>query len=303
MAKSFSELKYEPKKRLTGDLARWAHPDLPPLLELTPLTPASPLLLLPVQVEYLRHVTYRYGFDDISETLRHLIFHVNFQPPETKKIIFRSIRCFHCTVGNNSATHAKVSPDSVPFVYAFQRVWLEKVLVSCGIPSVDKAVRIILDYYMSLVKSASPSEGQASKATTTSVSAAGSVTKPDEKGPNMEKQIYTKNRVHDSRVLLAEDRYQAARAGSQPHKRAVKILSDDLQALPEACSAEETLAAMRTCQVGRGSGSYALALDETAGETRERRAREEEEENTPENAEKRKLIEKVLGSVMGSKAK
>lgn len=69
--------------------------------------------------------------------------------------------------------------------------------------------------------------------------------------------------------------------------------------MPSACTPDETLAAIRKCQVGRGSASFAEANLETPEETKKRREKEEELENTEEMREARAVIKKALGSVMG----
>ena len=51
--------------------------------------------------------------------------------------------------------------------------------------------------------------------------------------------------------------------------------------------------------MGRGSASFAEANLETPEETKKRREKEEELENTEEMREARAVIKKALGSVMG----
>ena len=161
------------------------------------------------------------------------------------------------------------------YVYRFQREWLELVAGKCGIKSVDKSVRIVCDYYMSRVEQARNEEGE---------EAAGKV----------EKEIFTKRRVHDSRVAVAEERRKG-----RTEEVAVQILDEETQADVGACTAEETFRAIKSCQVGRGSAFFAEALMETAEETAARRKEEVEKENTEEMREARRTICKALGGVMG----
>lgn len=79
----------------------------------------------------------------------------------------------------------------------------------------------------------------------------------------------------------------------------VQILSDEAQALTGACSPKATAEAIRRCQVGRGSASYAESRKETAEETRRRREEEKKLEDEEEMKKVKELIRKTLGSVMG----
>merc|ERR1712194_37219 len=63
---------------------------------------------------------------------------------------------------------------------------------------------------------------------------------------------------------------------------------------PAACSAEDIANAIRMCQVGRNSSSYAVALEETPEETAARRAKELIVENSAEAKKARELIRRTV---------
>lgn len=81
----------DPSKRPTGDLARWGarcfHPDNHnELVEI-------PLILKPVQLQFLERAMVKYGFTDLNEVYRHLVFVSNVvEVPAKKKIIFKKVR-------------------------------------------------------------------------------------------------------------------------------------------------------------------------------------------------------------------
>ncbi len=280
--------------RPEGDLARWPHPKavavetrvedvsmgkidrsamLPDRSHLV-LVPCTPLPLMPVHLKWLEESTAAYGFDNISETVRHLVFLANSEPAANKRLIFKIKRCLHCHVGARMGDHSKAEPSEPVRVYGFQKTWLSNIVEKCEVKSVDKAIRIICDYYMSRINQAENEEPG--------------------KGKVKERAIFTVKREYDSRVKVAEDRMKG-----ETDDGPKQILSEDIQSDPAACSPEETAAAVAKCQVGRGSATYAEAKLETPEETARRRAKEEEEENTEEMVEARLLIRKTLGAVMG----
>jgi hypothetical protein len=265
-----------------------------------PLEPS--ITLLPLQLNYMDYLILRYGFEDPSEVVRHLIFNCNLESTETKKIVFRKIRCYHCKTGgrDDKVPITFQDADHTIEVYAFQKLWVDKVLSSCNIPSYGKFVRILFDYYMGVIKSARPVSGLI-KAGVVETAATEEGAAADDEGTILEKSIFIgTHREHDSRVSLAQKIYLSTLELEKPtDKSAPKILSSEMESEPGACSASESEAAMRTCQVGRGSGSYALALNETSDETASRRLKEEEYEQSDEMKQRREVIRKALGSVMG----
>lgn len=112
-----------------------------------------------------------------------------------------------------------------------------------------------------------------------------------------EHELFSVRRETDGRLAKAMEANDSDSTFNCPREGCV--LEDDLQSDPAACSAEETLAAIRKCQVGRGSSSYATALGETAEETAARRSKELLIEQSEEAKKDRLLIRKALGSVMG----
>ena len=156
--------------RVEGDLARWGvpphegplptvndageafnpHIDTLPHCKLVDLV-EYPLPLMPVHLDWLKEAVVKYGFNDVGETVRHLIFVANSEPKGNKKLIFKIKRCLHCHVGARYNQHRKVSPEGTVQVFRFQRDWLEAVVKHCRIKSSDKAVRIVCDYYMSKI--------------------------------------------------------------------------------------------------------------------------------------------------------
>mmetsp|Transcript_24531 Transcript_24531/g.53149 ORF Transcript_24531/g.53149 Transcript_24531/m.53149 type:complete len:290 (-) Transcript_24531:124-993(-) len=282
------------------DLARWP---LPPMdgarsadtvAVLAPVTHTWPLM--PIQLKWLERCTTKYGFDNVDETLRHLIYLSNAEPNANKRLIFRIKRCLHCHVGARASRHVKV--DLVAQVHAFQMQWLNVVTDKCDIKSVEKSVRIICDYYQSRVKQAELEE--------------------EGGGVGKELELFSVRRAEDPRLAEALARNAAANTNNDagenyaPNSTSTTASNDtgrnggkmgcDLKNLasnPAACSAEETLEAIRRCQVGRGSTSYAEARGESREETEKRREKELKVEESDEAKKERKLIGKALGSVMG----
>jgi len=286
--------------RNEGDLARWPAPKwkgaLPetnetgspfnPHIDTYPnhlLVPIESLPLMDVHKCWLLKMTVEWGFSSPSETLRHLVFVTISESSNNKKLIFRIKRCLHCHVGARKGDHGKVEIGGVEF-YRFQVEWLENVKEKCSIKSVDKCVRIICDYYMSRIK-ASQIESEKSTATTTTKT-----------GVDIESEIFTMKREHDSRVKVARLKLEGK---TQDDNEVIQILSDEIQSLPTSCTPEETLAAIKKCQVGRAAATFAEANLESPEETSKRREEEEKLENTEEMKRMREVIRKTLGSVMG----
>ena len=61
------------------------------------------------------------------------------------QVIFTIVRCLHCDVSNRAGFIEK--KDWEMPLYAFQIEWLEAVKLRCSHKSVEKTVRIILNYY------------------------------------------------------------------------------------------------------------------------------------------------------------
>jgi len=91
------------------------------------------------------------------------VFSVNTESKETKRLVFKIKRCLHCHVGERADQHKKVQVSLV-YVYAFQLAFLESVVKNCPVRDIDKALRVICDFYMSRINEAqiakSRDEGQ-----------------------------------------------------------------------------------------------------------------------------------------------
>eukprot|EP00520_Triparma_pacifica_P001651 CAMPEP_0118635706 /NCGR_PEP_ID=MMETSP0785-20121206/2217_1 /TAXON_ID=91992 /ORGANISM="Bolidomonas pacifica, Strain CCMP 1866" /LENGTH=300 /DNA_ID=CAMNT_0006526753 /DNA_START=138 /DNA_END=1037 /DNA_ORIENTATION=+ len=290
--------------RATGDLARWGPPPIlgpaprfnqdgepfnphkhtRPEHMLVDILPSGSLPLMPVQASWIERAVDRYGFDDIGEVIRHLVFAVNAERKEVKKLVFKIKRCLHCHVGARQDQHAKVNLSPVQ-VYSFQLKWLTSVVDNCPVRDVGKALRIICDYYMSRVNEAEIAKGKVDNS-------------EDVKGgDDVELELFTRRRSHDSRVTVAIARWNTPVGSSSEveNKEPVQILSDEAQGLKGACSPRETAEAIRRCQVGRGSASYAESRGETAEETKKRRELEVMKEDGEEMKRAKELIRKTLG--------
>ena len=84
------------------------------------LVPFGPLPFMPVHLSWLQCMTEAWGFEDLSETLRHVVFVANSEPNNNKRLIFRIKRCLHCHVGARADQHKKVTPDKEAKLYKFQ---------------------------------------------------------------------------------------------------------------------------------------------------------------------------------------
>jgi len=261
-----------------ADLSRWP---LPPMT--TPregvylLSPMEHTWqLMPTHLRWIQACTKRYGFDDEDETLRHLLYIANSETPKQKKLIFRIKRCLHCHVGARGSQHPKVALKAK--IHRFQWQWLQNVTSKCNIKSIEKSIRVICDFYQSRVQEAS--------------------LKSTEEGIAKEREIFSIRRECDKRLLTAINDDDVLALDNKNKMTQGCDMKDELRSDPAACSPEATLAAIRHCQVGRGSASYATAMNETAEETKERRAKEIVVEQSEEAQKAKMLIRKVLGSIM-----
>lgn len=80
-----------------------------------------------------------------DQLLRELIDRANRESKARKKLIFKIIRCLHCHQGVRAGFIPKVDLDMC--IYEHQMEWLKLVKEHCGHASVEKTVRIILDFY------------------------------------------------------------------------------------------------------------------------------------------------------------
>jgi len=253
---------------------------------------------MPIHNEWLLSCTDRYGFDDVDEVLRHLIYLANSESKPIKKLIFKTVRCLHCHVGARADQHKKVdlgttklsgtnaapNADSTMIsIHTFHYEWLARVTEICKITSIEKCVRIIIDFYQRRVKQVHRSDGPKAAAA-------------------KELLLFGKNRHDDPRYAVVLERLNESTPNNNQPATATENeistqaeISDD----PAACSRQEMEEAIKRCQVGRNSASYAVAMKETPEETEARRAKEILVEESEETKRAREQIRKALGSPMG----
>ena len=223
---------------------------------------------MPIHNEWLLACTERYGFDDVDEVLRHLIYTANSEPKPIKKLIFKTVRCLHCHVGARADQHKKTDLGTIKdkgtnndaetsnsntntntntkiAIHTFLYDWLTRVTELCKIASVEKCVRIIIDYYQSRVKQVFHSDGQKAAST-------------------KELLIFGKNRQDDPRYIAVlqrdEESQQQAHELPPPAQAYIAEASNaEIRDDPAACSQKEMVEAIKRCQVGRNSASYAVA--------------------------------------------
>ena len=95
--------------------------------------------------EWLGEMAAKYDLGSADAALRQLIFVANAEGASQKRVIFTIVRCLHCDVSNRAGFIAK--RDWSLSVYASQLQWLNAVRTRCGHKTVEKTVRIILNYY------------------------------------------------------------------------------------------------------------------------------------------------------------
>ena len=135
---------------VAAELARWP---APPVGAVTALQPHA----WPVyhdHFDWLDEITSKYKFADAGETLRHLLFVANGEAPPVKKLIFLSVRCLHCHAGAGSAGDGIPKKPKPMAVFGFQSLWLEAVMKRSGHPTIEKTVRIVVDYYRKVTSDA-----------------------------------------------------------------------------------------------------------------------------------------------------
>lgn len=89
-----------------------------------------------------------------SQLVERLIRTANTEDRQTKKMIFKVVRCHQCHQSSTGGVKATVSL-SLPKNYV---LWLEKVKENCDHASVDKSLRILLDFYIGICTSDSSLE-------------------------------------------------------------------------------------------------------------------------------------------------
>lgn len=320
-----------------SDIARWP---LPPAVSpqhkvrmCLPYKQAWPVMV--VHNTWLHQIQHTYRFDEgIDEVLRHLIYTANNEPKHIKKLIFKTVRCLHCHVGARAGQHPKIGlgtkvvpsststaaatkddgssgSDKMLAIHTFHYEWLQRVTEQCNIASIEKTVRIIIDYYQSRVQQ-QLYEQDNNNSNTNKASSSRSSTATNEK----ELEIFGKNRQDDPRfhrVLQQlnnndngdndtnEDGETSGDNGGctnttttdntdVPPITTTEVVDED----PAACTQEEMANAIKRCQVGRNSKSYSIALHETPEEYEHRRHHEIQIEQSEETKLAREKINKAF---------
>jgi hypothetical protein len=297
----------------SSDISRWPlPPSRTPQDKVRMCLPHKQIYpVMSIHNDFLLCALKKYNFDSIDEVLRHLIYTANSEPSPIKKLIFKTIRCLHCHVGARADQHIKINlgtiksnasseeaseekeedPTIEPIniaIHTFHYEWLSKVTESCNIASIEKCVRIIIDYYQSRVKQVFHSDGL-------------------EASMKKELLLFGKNRMDDPRfqevLATLKEQDEKVDKDKDTDEDAHDDTPDDNDTPhvhdPAACTKDEITKAIQRCQVGRNSKSYSIALKETSKEYEERRSKEILIENSDESKAARIKIGKALGSPMG----
>jgi hypothetical protein len=83
----------------------------------------------------------------MSHVIEKLIDHCNRENKKTKKEIFRVIRCHNCSQASTGGTKIGVKLALPPH----QVEWMTKVRMACSHSSVDKTMRILLEWYIAVI--------------------------------------------------------------------------------------------------------------------------------------------------------
>ena len=81
---------------------------------------------------------------DVSAVVKRLVNVVNAETKQMKKKIFREIRCHRCFQGGPKGGYKAEVELTLP---SMQLAWMEKVHQNCKHSSIDKTMRIILEFY------------------------------------------------------------------------------------------------------------------------------------------------------------
>jgi hypothetical protein len=101
------------------------------------------LLVCPDQSEWLQSNMRQYGYGSISAILSILVHFCNREAKARKSVIFRNPRCRRCTAATTGGKKTLIRLG----MSAEHWAWLSSVSAKCGHTSVDKTLRILLDWY------------------------------------------------------------------------------------------------------------------------------------------------------------
>lgn len=100
------------------------------------------------EIEWLSDIASKYTHVGMSGPLQALISWANCEPPEAKRKIFLVVRCRRCSAGAKGGVKREHEME----LYGKHWQWLENVKERCKHASVEKTIRIIVDFYMALCK-------------------------------------------------------------------------------------------------------------------------------------------------------
>lgn len=100
------------------------------------------------QIEWLDEMVAKYSLPSRSHVIQCLMRKANAEAPKTKRLIFLVIRCRRCLQHQKGGT----KEDCVMELTSRQWQWLEMIRNRSRHLTVDKTLRIILDFYMPLLK-------------------------------------------------------------------------------------------------------------------------------------------------------
>ena len=99
-----------------------------------------------VQKSYVEKIAEKYSVE-VSWIVTRLILQANREDNKRKKFIFRVVRCDNCTQSSTGGYKVPLQLE----LDAMHAKWLENVFEKCNHASVDKTLRILLDFYISVV--------------------------------------------------------------------------------------------------------------------------------------------------------
>jgi hypothetical protein len=111
------------------------------------------LTVCPDQLEWLDDCAVKIGGDaNASTALRCVIDYCNAESLGRKKNIFMMKRCFRCSQASMGGKKVTLTADRLQLA-STHRAWLVNVRERCDHESLDKTLRIVLDFYASICRS------------------------------------------------------------------------------------------------------------------------------------------------------
>lgn len=100
------------------------------------------------QVDWLEEMASKYSLASRSHVIQRLMLKANSEPAKIKRLLFLVIRCRRCLQHQKGGT----KKDCTIELTSQQWQWLEMIRSRSRHSSTDKTLRIILDFYMPLLK-------------------------------------------------------------------------------------------------------------------------------------------------------